>query len=84
VIQVHVGQENIVDRPAGDPENFESREQVRHRIVRPDIDEGRTARVLNDVRGCVTRMQILRVHSRDAMGVAENFRAHRTNSEMTT
>jgi hypothetical protein len=40
-------------------------------MIRPDIDEGRTAGILNDVRGSVTRMQVLRVDSRYAMRMAE-------------
>jgi hypothetical protein len=70
MVQVHMGQENIVDGSARDPESVERRKQVGNRVVRSDIDEGRAARVFNDMRGGVARMQILRIYGRDAMGVA--------------
>ena len=55
VIQVHVSQKHVVHRGAGDTQLLQRGEQIGHRIVRADIDEGRTPAVLNDVRGGVAR-----------------------------
>src|SRR3569833_3063898 len=70
MIQVHVGQEDVVHGGARDPETIERGEQIGNREIRPHIDECRATGVLNDVRGGMTRMQILRVDGRDAMWMA--------------
>ena len=75
VIQVHVGQEDVVDRAARDAELGERRQQVRHRVVRADVDEGGAPAVHDDVRGGVARVQVLGVDGGDAVRVADRSSA---------
>ena len=42
---------------------------MRHGIVRPDIDESRVPRVLNDVRGRVPGLEVLGIDGRNAVRV---------------
>ena len=75
VIEMHVGEEHIVDGLTRDTESLQRRQQMRHGIVRPDIDESRVPGVLNDVRGRVTGMEVLGIDGRDAVRVVQQFRA---------
>lgn len=71
VIQVHVSQKNVIDRLSRDPQNVKGIQQVGHRIICSDVDESRTAGVLNDVRGRMTRVQVLGVDCGDAVRMTE-------------
>ena len=56
VIQVNVRQKNVINRITRDAEDIQGIKQMGYRIVRADIDEGRAAGVLYDMRGCVAWM----------------------------
>ena len=75
MIQMHVGEKDIVDGFTCDAQHFQRGQQMRHGVVRTDIDESRVALVLNDVRGGVTRIKILGIDSRNAVRVVQQFGA---------
>ena len=75
MIQMDMGEKDIVHGCTRDPEYLQRGQQVRNRVVRTDIDESRAALVLNDVRGGVTRIKILGIDSRDAVRVVQQFGA---------
>ena len=77
VIQVHVGQQQVVDRLGRDAELGERGEQVRHREVSADIDERGATGILDDVCGGVTAVQVLGVDRGDAVRVAMEIGLHR-------
>ena len=74
VIEVHVGQQDVVDGVAGDAELGERRQQIRHRVVGADVDEGGASRVFDEVRRRVARIQILGIDRADAVRVAVDRR----------
>ena len=43
MIQVHVGEKDIVHGFTSDPEHLQRGQQMRHRVIRTDIDESRAA-----------------------------------------
>lgn len=71
VIQVYVSQKNVINRLTGDPQNVQGIQQVGHGIICSDVDESRTTSVLNDVRGRMTRVQVLGVDRSDAVRMTE-------------
>ena len=69
VVQVHVGEQEGVDRRARDGQLIKRREQVGHRVVGADVDDRRTRLVHDDVGGGVPGIQVLGVHRGDAVRV---------------
>ncbi len=74
VIEVHVGEQQVVDRLTGDAELGECAEQQGDRRVGPDVDECRAAFIHDEVRGGVSRVQVLGVDGTDAVGVSVDAR----------
>ena len=74
VIQVHVCEQQVVHRRARDLEHLQRLQQVRHREIRADVDEGGAPAVLDQVRGGVSGIQVLRIHGGDAVRVAVQLR----------
>jgi hypothetical protein len=76
VIQVHVRQQQVIDRVARHAEFPQSGEQIGNRIVGADIHEGGAAGVNYDVRGGVPGIQVLAIHGGDAVRVPIKRRFH--------
>jgi hypothetical protein len=71
VIQMHMSQKHVIDRLPRDPENVQGIQQVGHGIICSDVDESRTASVLDDVRRGMARVQVLCVDRSDAVRMTE-------------
>jgi len=75
VIEMHVRQQQVVDRLPRHAELLKPGEEVRDGRVGSHIDEGRTARIDDDVRGRVSRVQVLAIDGADAvrMSIQSHF-----------
>ncbi len=70
VIEVHVSEQQQIDRATGDPETLERVQQIGNRKRGADIDERRAPAVLDDVRGREPRAHVLGIDGGDAMRVS--------------
>ena len=79
VVEVDVGEDHVVDGVRRDAEGVEGREQVRHRVARPDVDERGTAALDDQVARVEERPLESRVDGDDA--VAEVLVSHRPDCD---
>ncbi len=74
VIEVHVSEQQQVDRATGDAEPIQRREQIGNRMRGADIDERRAPAVLDEVRGREPRPHVLGIDGVDAVRVSGDRR----------
>ena len=73
VVQVHVREENVVHRLAGDAEPSSAAEQIGNGMRRADVDERGPAAVLDDVRGREPGPHVFGIDGTDAVRMASEF-----------
>ena len=74
MVQVHVGEQNEVDRGACDAEMLERGEQPRHRIVGAYVDEGGMPSLDDEMGGGEAGANVARVDRRDAVRILDDRR----------
>ena len=70
MIEVHVGEQDVVDCLRTQLERAQRREQIGHRVIGTHIDERGPPALLDEVRGGVSRVQVLGVDGGDDVGMA--------------
>jgi hypothetical protein len=82
VVEVHVREQQVIDRLAGDAELLERAEQIGDLRVRSHIDERRPPVIDDEVCGRVPGIEILGIDSGDAVRVSIECRLHHRSARL--